>query len=79
MKRNPGESFEDYKKRRAAESTSTKDYLKGRVVVPTRTTPGLVKKANKIEKKFEKAGTLVKARLFKTFKTVEKKLEDLKK
>jgi hypothetical protein len=79
MKRNPGESFEDYKKRRAQESTSTKNYLKGQVVKATATTPGIVKKAKKIEKKFEKAGALVKARLFKTFKTVEKKLEDLKK
>ncbi len=81
MKRNPGESLEDYRKRRAEDNFTTAVYLKGQVVKPMPTTPGIVKKAKKLERKFEKAvnAPLIRDRLAKTGLKVEEKLKELKK
>lgn len=81
MKRLPGEDFDAFKKRRAEANFSTDVYLKGQVVKVMPTTPGIVKKAKKLERKFEKAvnAPLVRDRLAKTGIKVEEKLKELKK
>jgi phosphoribosyl-dephospho-CoA transferase len=81
MKRLPGETFDAYKKRRAEVNASTEEHLKGVLAKPMPTTPGIVKKAKKLERKFEKAvnAPLIRDRLAKTGLKVEEKLKELKK
>lgn len=79
MKRLPNETFEDYKKRRQESNQSTADYLKGQVVKPMPATPSILKAFRKIEKKFEHAAPLEKARLEKKGMKLAKKIDEMKK
>ena len=53
MKRNEGESFEDYKKRRLAEQAVDKIILAGKIVVPGKP---INRKMRRLDEKYKRRG-----------------------
>ena len=77
MKRMQGESFEEYKARRATAGTSTKDYLKGQVVKPMSAMPRIVRAYKRLEKLFDTASPLAKPRIMKKASKLEAQIKNV--
>lgn len=70
--------MENYRKRRAKENRSTDAYLKGRLVQPMPSIPGVVKAFKKTERKHAVASIMQKLRLERKGAKLQKKIKDLK-